>query len=115
MTRSFAIPSYGTRGLRVIPPEVIIVPAVFGIPATVLVVRMWFKHQEKMASIGRMTGDTASIDARLARVEQGIEAIAIEMERVGEGQRFLTNILAQRPSALSDQSQAKLGGGADRG
>jgi hypothetical protein len=98
----------------VIPPEVIIVPAVFGIPATVLVVRMWFKHQEKMASIGRTTGDTASIEARLERVEQGIEAIAIEMERVGEGQRFLTNILAERPAALPEQAQAKLSGSPDR-
>lgn len=97
-----------------IPPEVIVVPAVFGIPAAVLVVRMWFKHQEKMASLGR-PADTASIEERLARVEQGIDAIAIEMERVGEGQRFLTNLLAQRNPALpSDQSQAKLGGSTER-
>lgn len=96
------------------PPEVIIVPAIFGIPAVVLVVRMWFKHQEKMASLGRST-DTASIEARLARVEQGIDAIAIEMERVGEGQRFLTNLLAQRGTGLPpEQGQAKLGGPGER-
>lgn len=97
-----------------IPPEVIVVPAVFGIPATVLVIRMWFKHQEKMASLGRPT-DTASIEARLARVEQGIDAIAIEMERVGEGQRFLTNLLAQRGTGLPpEHGQAKLGGSAEQ-
>lgn len=28
-----------------------------------------------------------------------IDAIAIEMERIGESQRFLTKILAERPTA----------------
>jgi hypothetical protein len=31
----------------------------------------------------------------LKRVEQAVEAIAIELERVGEGQRFLTKVLAE--------------------
>ena len=32
----------------------------------------------------------------MARVEQAIEAIAVEMERLGEGQRFLTRVLSER-------------------
>jgi|SRR5687768_9807181 len=32
---------------------------------------------------------------RLERVEQGIEAIAIEVERISEGQRFVTKLLAE--------------------
>jgi hypothetical protein len=32
---------------------------------------------------------------RLARLEQAVEAIAIEVERVSEGQRFVTNLLAE--------------------
>jgi hypothetical protein len=35
-------------------------------------------------------------DARLVRLEQAVDAIALEMERVGEGQRYLTQIMAQR-------------------
>ena len=34
--------------------------------------------------------------ARLARVEQAIEAVAIEVERISEGQRFVTQLLAAR-------------------
>lgn len=34
--------------------------------------------------------------ARLERVERGIEAIAIEVERISEGQRFVTNLLAEQ-------------------
>lgn len=34
--------------------------------------------------------------ARLARVEQAVEAVAIEIERISEGQRFVTQLLAER-------------------
>ena len=35
-------------------------------------------------------------DERLERLEQAVDAIAVEMERVGEGQRFMTKLLAER-------------------
>jgi hypothetical protein len=40
--------------------------------------------------------------ARLERMERGIEAIAIEVERISEGQRFVTNLLAEQrqPAAI---------------
>jgi hypothetical protein len=34
--------------------------------------------------------------ARLERLEHAVETIAIEMERVSEGQRFLTKLLSDR-------------------
>lgn len=34
---------------------------------------------------------------RLDRMEQAIDAVAIEVERISEGQRFVTKILAERP------------------
>lgn len=40
---------------------------------------------------------------RLAHIEQAIDAIAVEVERVAEGQRFVTRVLAERapePAAL---------------
>jgi hypothetical protein len=33
---------------------------------------------------------------RLARLEQAVEAIAVEVERIGEGQRFATKLLSER-------------------
>lgn len=36
------------------------------------------------------------LDARLHGLEQAVEATAIEVERVGEGQRFVTQLLSQR-------------------
>jgi hypothetical protein len=37
--------------------------------------------------------------SRLERLEHAVDAIAIEIERVAEGQRFVTKVLAQRPVA----------------
>lgn len=48
-------------------------------------------------------------DERMQRLETAIDAIAVEMERIGEGQRFVTKLLAEpareveRPSASSRQ------------
>ena len=38
----------------------------------------------------------ADVSARLERIEQAVDAIAIEVERVSEGQRFTTKLLAER-------------------
>jgi hypothetical protein len=43
---------------------------------------------------------------RLERLEQAVDAIAIEIERVSEGQRFITKILAERPAASSPMGAA---------
>lgn len=36
------------------------------------------------------------LDQRLDSIERGIETTAIEVERIGEGQRFVTQLMAQR-------------------
>ena len=35
-------------------------------------------------------------DQRLARIEQAVDAIAVEVERISEGQRFTTRLLSDR-------------------
>ena len=50
-------------------------------------------------------------DSRSDRMEQAIEAIAIEVERVAEGQRFVTKLLAERgqqplPDRLAQPKQS---------
>jgi hypothetical protein len=45
-------------------------------------------------------------DDRLARLEHAVESIAIEVERISEGQRFTTKLLSERVAA--DQARASL-------
>jgi hypothetical protein len=80
--------------------DVIIVPIVFGLPTIAVIVRMLLRHREKMAELDRnSTPSTSMLEERLTRVENALDSIAIEMERVGEGQRFLTKVFTQRGPA----------------
>ena len=45
---------------------------------------------------------------RLQRIEQAIESIAVEVERIGEAQRFTTKLLAERqPDAMARLAQPR--------
>lgn len=41
--------------------------------------------------------ELARIEERLNRIEQAIDSIAVETERISEGQRFTTKLLAEAP------------------
>jgi hypothetical protein len=57
--------------------------------------RIWKRGGQIVAALPKEIAD------RLARVEQTVEATAIEVERIGEGQRFMTKVLTEHsPSAL---------------
>jgi hypothetical protein len=44
--------------------------------------------------------------ARLERMEQAVDAIAVEIERISEGQRFVTSLMAKRESPALQQAYA---------
>ena len=61
-------------------------------------VKMWFKRLEVRDRARAMPTD---VDDRLLRIEQAVDAMSIEIERMSESQRFTSKILAERlPSAL---------------
>jgi hypothetical protein len=48
------------------------------------------------------------MEERLARIETAIDAMALEVERISEGQRFVTRLMAEREgvrASLKDGSQ----------
>jgi uncharacterized small protein (DUF1192 family) len=56
--------------------------------------------------------DDALSAQRMERMEQAVDAIAIEIERISEGQRFVTKVLAARPPASQPAAQASAQPGA---
>lgn len=46
-------------------------------------------------------------DQRMARIEQAVDAIALEVERISEGQRFTTRLLADRAAAVPPLPSSK--------
>jgi hypothetical protein len=81
----------------VTPMEVAIVAIVFGTTASTVLslARMRMRAREQRPEPG-----DADVNERLYRIEQAVDAMAIEIERMAESQRFTTRILAERlPSA----------------
>lgn len=82
------------------PGEVIVALGAFSamtISITVIA-RSVLRYQETKNRIGggRLQTDT---DARIERIEHAVDAIAIEIERISEAQRFTTRLLSDRVSS----------------
>ena len=58
---------------------------------TLLIIRMRLRSQAKVGS-----AELKEIVERLERMEQAIDAMAVETERISEGQRFTTKLLNER-------------------
>ena len=69
-----------------------IVALALGIP----IVRMIVKRAERETARPAITSD---VSARLERIEHAIDAMAVEVERIAEGQRFTTKLLSERASS----------------
>jgi hypothetical protein len=48
----------------------------------------------------------SELEQRLARIEHAVESIAVEVERISEGQRFTTKLLAERPMEAMSYARA---------
>jgi hypothetical protein len=90
-----------------IRPEPVLFAFVFFVmgPIALSISRLIWKRGS-MRSQPAITTDSSQ---RLERMEQAMDAIAIEVERVSEGQRFVTRLLSERnPGALGvGQAQAE--------
>jgi hypothetical protein len=89
------------------PGEVAIVAIVFGTSAFTLLslARMRLRGKERNNALS-----DPAVDERLYRIEQAVDAMALEIERMSESQRFTTKLLAERlPSSVEALP------GADRG
>jgi hypothetical protein len=106
--RPVGIPGVGVRppwnNPGIIIPSVSVVSLVMLLPISVA----WAKR------IGRRAPAPAPIPSdltnRLERIEQAVDTIAIEVERISEGQRFVTKIMVERPStsaAPTEQAPAQ--------
>jgi len=55
--------------------------------------RAWARRMDRQAVAPPQI--PAEFGSRLERIEQAVEAVAIEVERISEGQRFTTKLLAE--------------------
>lgn len=89
-------------------PEILIPISFFFCAAFIVRNVLQFKER-KLELEARMRGTGALESPRLERIEQAIDAMAVEIERISESQRFVTRVLSERPAeapALPRSSQA---------
>jgi hypothetical protein len=79
-----------------VDPEPIIICFILFVlsPLALSISRLIWKRGSRMAT--QAPGMRVESGERLERIEQGMDAIAIEVERVSEGQRFVTRLLSER-------------------
>jgi hypothetical protein len=62
--------------------------------------RLWKRGVTTIAAL------PAELGERLTRLEQGMDAVAMEVERIGEGQRYMTRMFAEDGSVRALSSGA---------
>ncbi len=79
------------------PPEFIAIP-IFGMitGVTAIGIVTWGIVSWRKAQAGPPSRSLATIEARLERIEHAMDAVAVEVERISEGQRFTTQLLTER-------------------
>jgi hypothetical protein len=85
-------PQIRMTGDEVIPIVAVITIFVFA-PIALSISRLIWKRGSRTAMASALPNDASQ---RLERIEQAMDAIAIEVERVSEGQRFVTRLLSER-------------------
>lgn len=69
------------------------------------VVLAWAK---KMENESKRPAVPTEVTGRLERMEQSLDAIAVEIERISEGQRFTTRLLAESTDTPLPQRSTRL-------
>ena len=79
---------------------------VFGAPVAIMY--MWLHRPAATRDLPNRSADPA-LEARLERIEVAVQAIALETERIAEGQRFTTKLLTASSDPLAERT-ARMGG-----
>jgi len=70
----------------------------------VVVIRLTFAIARRLEGKPASVSLSPDLASRLERIEQAVDSVAIEVERISEGQRFTTKLLNERSPARAPDS-----------
>jgi hypothetical protein len=86
------------------PGEVAVIAIVFGTSAGTILSLAKMRYNAKQ----RSSLSDPAVEDRLFRIEEAVDAMAIEIERMSESQRYTTKLLAERlPEALPSAERGR--------
>ena len=99
-----------------VPTEIVVIAVAFFIMLIFVAVgmplaRAYARRMDRQGGRAEPSPFPSDVSDRIQRIEQAVEAIAIEVERVSEGQRFTTKLLSElrTPAALAASSSQYTG------
>ena len=78
------------------------------------IVTTWIKYRSKRVINADLNARLGDISDRLGKLDNAVDAMAVEVERISEGQRFVTKVLAERGTTPALPDAARTGGSAPR-
>ena len=80
----------GTTAIIAIAAAVVLIAVLYPIA------RALAKRMEQRGGVTAVPDGNSASDARVQRLEQSVEAMELELERISEGQRYTTKLLTER-------------------
>jgi hypothetical protein len=76
---------------------VVAIVVIIAATTTIRTVLTIFGRRSYYSGESRQSRESGALaDSRLSRLEQAVDAIAVEVERISEGQRFTTKLLSEQ-------------------
>ena len=99
----FASRLHGSRRILLISSDLVILIAIIAVVGTSLqgILKLWLQRSGRS---GIPQGDLKEIRDGLGQIQQAIDAMAVEVERLSEGQRFTTKLLAEKTKEVDQIS-----------
>jgi len=92
-TRTMAIPTQELIPSAAVDITIALCATLVAVVLGAPLLRFWLRRAERRQALPQ--GD-AALAARLAQLEQHVDTVAVELERVSEGQRYFTRLLEAR-------------------
>ena len=67
----------------------------------------WLAFRYALARMSRMGGLASGNPAQATQLQQSLDAIAVEVERISENQRYVTRMLGQAPASAQNVADAR--------
>jgi hypothetical protein len=98
-TTIVGVPSYNAN--EVIPPQAVDIAGAFFFTIAAIIIglpiaRAFARRMDRKGGVAQIPSEVSS---QLAQLNQAVDAIALEVERISEGQRFTTRLLSEQRDA----------------
>ena len=92
------VPPFGFRNEQDFPPELVDISIGFFVMMAAIIIglplaRAFARRMDRRGASPQMSNE---VSAQLNQLTQAVDAIALEVERISEGQRFTTRLLTER-------------------